>query len=185
MKLSQEWYDLPREDRGHATRALGFTLVEILIGITILVVGILGVATMFGTGYNNVGEGARMTMAVTAARQMLEDVRTIPFDNLVNLNGPGGAGFDTNVLATQPAADPARNIARKWRYALAGAGAGWIFTGAEMANWQNLGVGSVPFGASGLIVVTNPSATMRLISITVRVPGRGNTVQLATLISRL
>jgi prepilin-type N-terminal cleavage/methylation domain-containing protein len=185
MWQSPERHDHLMEKQGRPRRTQGFTLIEILIGITILVVGILGVATMFGTGYTNVGEGARMTMAVTAARQMLEDVRTIPFDNLVNLNGPGGAGFDTNVLGTEPAADPERNIARKWRYALAGDGVGWNFTIAERANWQNLGVGSVPFGASGLIVVTSPSATMRQITITVRVPGRGNTVQLATLISRL
>jgi prepilin-type N-terminal cleavage/methylation domain-containing protein len=185
MRQSPERHGHLMEKHEHPRRTQGFTLIEILIGITILSVGVLGVATMFDTSYTNVGEGARMTMAVTAARQMLEDVRTIPFDNLVNLNGPGGAGFDTNVLGTQPAADPGRNSARKWRYALAGDGVGWNFTNAEKANWQNLGVGSVPFGASGLIVVTNPSATMRLISITVRIPGRGNTVQLATLISRL
>ena len=176
---------------GGPGRAWGFTLIEVLIGITILVVGILGVATMFGTGYSNVGQGAQLTMAVTAARQMLEDVRTIPFDNLLDLNGPGGAGFDTSLLGTQPAADPARNIARKWRYAFAGevAGSGWNFTAAERAAWQSLGVGSVPFGASGLLVVTSPSATLRQIAITVRVPGRGravgNTVQLTTLLSRL
>jgi prepilin-type N-terminal cleavage/methylation domain-containing protein len=181
-------HDRARGPRGGSRRPSGFTLIEVLIGVTILVVGILGVATMFGTGYSNVGQGARLTMAVTAARQMLEDVRTIPFGNLVNLNGPAGTGFDTDLVGTQPAADPARSIARKWRYALAGAGTGWNFTTAEKANWQNLGVGSVPFGAGGLIVVTSPSATMRQIAITVRVPGRGNTVQLmqlTTLISRL
>ena len=185
MKSLPEGHDLSSENRGHPMRSRGFTLIEILIGITILVVGLLGVTTMFGTGFTNVAEGGKMTMAVTAARQMLEDVRTIPFTNLSDLNGPGGAGFDTNLLGTLPAADPARNVARKWRYALAGDGVGWNFTNTEKANWQNLGVGSVPFGASGLIVVASPSATMRQVTITVRIPGRGNTVQLATLISRL
>ena len=184
MQLSPKWPDL-KVRQGHSMRTRGFTLIEILIGITILVVGVLGVATMFGTGYSNVGEGARLTLAVTAARQMLEDVRTIPFNNIVNLNGPGGTGFNTSNLATLPAADPERNIARKWRYALAGDGTGWNFSTAEKAKWQNLGVGNVPFDGSGLIVVTSPSATMRLVTITVNVPGRGNTVQLATLISRL
>lgn len=185
MRHAPAQHDRSRGTRRGPWRPRGFTLIEVLLGITILVVGILGVATMFGTGYSNVGQGAQLTMAVTAARQMLEDVRTIPFGNLVDLNGPAGTGFDTGVLGTQPAADPARGIARKWRYALAGEGTGWNFTTVEKANWQNLGVGSAPFGASGLLVVTSPSATMRQIAITVRVPGRGNTVQLTTLISRL
>lgn len=180
MKLSPERCDLARQDRGRRVGGRGFTLIEILIGITVLVVGMLGVTSMFGTGYINVGEGARMTMAVTAARQMLEDIRTIPFANLLNLNG-----FDTNNSGTQPANNPERAIARKWRYALAGDGTGWGFTAAEKAMWQNLGVGSVPFGARGQISVVNQTATLRLITVTVPVPGRGATVQLTTLISKL
>jgi len=190
MWLSAERPDLTIRQK-HSKRTQGFTLIEILIGITILVVGVLGVATMFGTGFSNVGEGARLTMAVTASRQILEDVRTIPFNNLVNLNG-----FNTGASGTQPAADPEKNIARKWRYALAGEDTanGWTFTSAEKANWQNLGVGNGGFGGRGSIVVTSPSATMRQITITVFAPGRANpnrtqlttpTVQLVTLISRL
>jgi Tfp pilus assembly protein PilV len=152
-----------------------------MIGLTILVVGILGVAGMFGTGYTNVAEGGRMTLAVTAARQMLEDIRTIPFNNLPNLNG-----FDTNNPGTQPANNPEREIARKWRYALAGDGTGWGFTTAEKARWQNLGVGNALFGARGQITVgdtTPQNPTMRQATITVPVPGRGASVQLTTLIS--
>jgi len=180
MEPLPERHDLVKRDRGRPLGAQGFTLIEILIGITILVVGILGVATMFGTGFTNVAEGGRMTMAITAARQMLEDIRTVPFDNLPNLSG-----FDTNNSGTQPANNPERGIARKWRYALAGDGTGWGFTAAEKARWQSLGVGSVPFGARGQISVVNQTATLRRITITVPVPGRGATVQLATLISKL
>jgi prepilin-type N-terminal cleavage/methylation domain-containing protein len=183
MDASRERHDLAKQVRRHAPRARGFTLIEILLGITILVIGILGAASMFGTGYTNVAEGGRMTMAVTAARQMLEDVRTIPFGSLPNLNGPAGTGFNTNSPGSQPASDPERNIARKWRYALAGDGTGWNFTSAEKARWQSLGVGSIPFGASGQITVVNQTATLRLITVTVQIPGRGATVQLATLIS--
>jgi len=161
--------------------ARGFTLVELMVGMTILVVGILGVTSMFGTGYTNVGEGARMTMAVSAARQMLEDIRTIPFNNLLNLNG-----FDTNTAGTQPANNPERGIARKWRYALAGNGAGWNFTAAETAMWSSLYVGNAVFGGEGTITVANQTATLKLVTVTVRTAsGRGATVQLATLISSL
>jgi len=179
MKPSPERSDLAPQDRGRLVGGRGFTLIEILIGITLLVVGILGVATMFGTGYNNLGEGGRMTMAVTAARQMLEDIRTIPFANLAALNN-----FDTNTVASQPANDPERGIARKWRYALAGQGTGWGFTTQEKARWQSLGVGTSIFGAQGRIFVTSPSSTLQQITVTVGVPGGRWTVQLATLISR-
>jgi prepilin-type N-terminal cleavage/methylation domain-containing protein len=180
MKPLPERRGLATKDRGRPEGARGFTLVEIMIGLTILVVGILGVASMFGTGYTNVAEGGRMTLAVTAARQMLEDIRTIPFENLPNLNG-----FDTNNPGTQPASNPEREIARKWRYALAGDGVGWGFTAAEKARWHNLGVGNALFGARGQIAVANQTATLRLITITVPVPGWGAIVQLATLSSRL
>ena len=183
MKPSVKRPDFSRKDGWRRECPPGLTLVEIMIGMTILVVGILGVTSMFGTGYSNVGEGARMTMAVTAARQMLEDIRTIPFDNLLNLNG-----FDTNALGTQPANNPERGIARKWRYALAGAGTGnpWGFSQAEKDMWQQLYVNNVAFAAGGTITVASQTATLRLVTVTVRAAsGRGATVQLATLISRL
>jgi len=181
MKLSPERCDLARQDRGRRVGGRGFTLIEILIGMTVLTIGILGVTSMFGTGYINVGEGARMTMAVTAATQMLEDIRTIPFANLPNLNG-----FDTNASGTQPANNPERGIARKWRYALAGPGTGWNFTAAETAMWYNLGVGNALFGAEGTIAVVSQTATLQLVTVTVAThSGRGATVKLATLISSL
>jgi prepilin-type N-terminal cleavage/methylation domain-containing protein len=181
MKPSAMRPDSSRKDGWRPECPPGFTLIEILVGMTILVVGILGVTSMFGTGYTNVGQGAQVTMAVSAARQMLEDIRTIPFNNLPNLNG-----FDTNATGTQPANNPERGIARKWRYALAGTGTGWNFTAAETAMWQSLGVGNVVFGGEGTITVASQTATLQLVTVTVRTAtasGRGATVQLATLIS--
>jgi Tfp pilus assembly protein PilV len=188
MKPSPERSDLARQERGRRVGGRGFTLIEILIGVTLLVLGILGVATMFGTGYNNLGEGARMTMAVTAARQVLEDVRTLPFDRLPDLNN-----FTTDNAGSVPPADasldPGRamaiSIARKWRYALAGdTGTGWNFTSAEKTKWRSLGVGTAIFGATGRIQVADQTPTLRSISVTVGVPGGRWSVQLATLMSR-
>ena len=160
--------------------ARGLTLVEILIGMTILSVGLLGIAGMFSTVYTDVAAGGKTTMALTAARQILEDMRSIPFGNLGNLNG-----FDTAASASlQPVNDPERAIARKWRYALAGDGTGWNFTTAEKASWTVLSTGGAIFAGSGQISVV-VQGTMRLVTVTVPIPGRGVNVQLATLISRL
>jgi prepilin-type N-terminal cleavage/methylation domain-containing protein len=158
----------------------GFTLIEILIGITILAVGLLGIAGMFSTAYVDISAGGKTTMAVTAARQIIEDMRLLPFDNLVNVNG-----VDTNTVASQPAAQPERDMARKWRYLVAGSGVGWNFTAAEMAQWSSLYTGGANFGGQATVAVTSPSPTLRQVTVSVPVPGRGVTVALSTLISRL
>jgi type IV pilus modification protein PilV len=171
----------------------GFTLIEILIGIIILAVGLLGIAGMFSTAYVDVSAGGKTTMAVTAARQIVEDMRLLPFDNVADLDK-----FNTNNSGTLPPVDTtkdpgrtiARNMARKWRYAIAGDGTGWNFTTAEKQEWGKLTTGgSVVFGGNAVVAVTSPSVTLRQVTVTVSFPGRTpNTtfdVSLSTLISRL
>src|SRR5206468_802712 len=81
----------------------------------ILVVGLLSLATMFPVGYRQITDAGRMTMAVTGARHILEDIGAVPFANIRFLDN-----FDTTSTATLPAADPQQAIARRWRYMLAG-----------------------------------------------------------------
>lgn len=162
-----------------AQRRGGFTLIELLIGATVMAVALLGVASMLPTGYSNVDTAAKMTMALTASRQMIEDTRTIPFDSLVNLDG-----FDSQNPVTLPAGDPERTIARRWRYALAGQGDGFTFTSAEKAVWATLSTATAPFGGRGRISVVVQSPTLRLVTVTVSIPGQVRTVQLATLVSK-
>jgi len=161
----------------------GFTLIEMMIGMTILLFGLLGIAAMFPMGYVVVTDAGKMTMTVTGSRQILEDVRSVPFVNLINLNG-----FDSNNAATLPAAQPERDLARRWRYALAGEGSGFTYTAAEKASWRTLATTSsttsASFGARGTITVVAQTATLRLITVTITVPGRPASVSMATLISR-
>jgi len=143
----------------------GFTLIELLIGMTILTIGLLGVAAMFPMGYRVVHDAGKMTMAQTGTRQILEDVRSVPFQN------------------------------RRWRYALAGEGSGFTYTTAEKAKWSSLSTSSASpntssvtnsvFGAKGVISVVDQTATLRRITITVTIPGRTKTVTIATLVSRM
>jgi len=168
----------------------GFTLIEILIGITILAVGLLGIAGMFSTAYVDINAGGKTTMAVTAARQIIEDMRLLPFANIVNVNANGVNGvFDTNNPATQPNGGPERAMARKWRYLVAGSGTGWNFTAAEMAEWKSLYTGGANFGGQATVTVTSPSPTLRLVTVTVPLQGRTQgavlNISLSTLISSL
>ena len=170
----------------------GFSLIELLIGMSILAVGLLAIATMFSTGYMDVAGGGRTTMAATAARQIIEDIRTLPFDRLTDLDG-----FNSNISGSLAPVDAAldpgrtwsRNVARKWRYVLAGDGVGWGFTLAEKGAWDVLTASGTPFGARGQIAVVSPSATLRQITVTVFVRGHAAgeelPLTLSTLISRL
>ena len=154
----------------------GFTLVELLVGMTFLTVGLLAIAAMFPMAFLVVNESGKMTMTITAARQILEDVRSVPFANITDLNG-----FDTSNAATLPASGTQREIVRKWRYALAGESNGFTYTAAERARWSSLASSETAFGARGRITVTSPSVTMRQVTITISIP-RGRDIQLTTLI---
>ena len=91
-------------------RQHGMTLIELMVGMCILMFGLLAIAAMFPMGYLAIHEAGKMTMTLTATRQILEDVRSVPFAELANLNG-----FDTTNPATLPADQPEREIARRWR----------------------------------------------------------------------
>lgn len=174
------------------TQQRGFSLIELLIGMSIMAVALLSIATMFSTGYSDVAAGGKTTMAAAAARQLLEDIRTLPFDSIADLHtlNTNNAG---SLIAADPTKDPgrtmARNVARKWRYALAGDLTGW--GGAPDAAW----IGSVlmasgtTFGARGQVTVASPTVTLREVTVTVFLRGRSAgeelPLRLATTISRL
>src|SRR6185436_3739108 len=103
---------------------------------------------VFLTGYAGVTSSGRATVGVSAARQMIEAVRLLPFTNVGNLNG-----FDTDDAASQPASGPERELARRWRWALAGEGVGWTFTTTEKDRWTNMFLGEGPLRGKGTITV--------------------------------
>ncbi len=171
---------------GKATRpplltgsARGFSLLELMLGAMVLVVSLLGFIGMFSSGYSNVAESGNMTMAFSAAQQFLEDARAVPFANLTNLNN-----FRTDSAGSQPAGGPEREIARKWRYALAGDGAGWVFTSLEKQRWTVIGTGERVFGGVGQITVTDTTPLLRTVTVTVTTPGRAAPIQLSTVVGR-
>jgi len=163
----------------------GFTLLEVLVGSAVLSVALLAMAAMFPTGYTNITDAGKMTMALTGGRQILEDISALPFDNIGTLNN-----FDTQNPASLPAADPERTIARRWRYALAGEGNGFAFTAAEKAAWSTLSTGQgISLNGRGRInvVALTPTVPPSLsqVTVTITYPGRPTGVQLVTNITRL
>jgi prepilin-type N-terminal cleavage/methylation domain-containing protein len=156
----------------------GFTLVEVLVASMILVVALLTLASMFPVGYRQITDAGRMTMAVTGARHILEDVGDVPFANIANLNGVD-TGSNAGVIAGLGGTEAA--IARRWRYMLAGPGDGFTFTGAETTAWGT----AQPFAGRAVVTVANTSATLRTVTVTVTVPGLPGNVTLSTVIVRM
>lgn len=157
--------------------AQGFATLEILAAATVVAITLLSIATMYLTTYASVERSGDTTVAVGLARRILEDVRSLPFHSLNAIDG-----LDTDDPTTLPADDPERDIARRWRYAVAGESAGWSYTAAEKAAWPSFA--SPGPATRGRIEVTAPSSSIRAVTVTLTVPGRAGDVELATLISR-
>ena len=156
----------------------GFTLVEVLVAAMILIVALLTLASMFPVGYKQIADAGRMTMAVSGARHILEDVGDIPFNNVSNVNGVDTAS-NTGVIAGLGGTESA--IARRWRYMLAGSGNGFTFTAAETTAWGTV----QPFAGRAVVTVANTSATLRTVTVTVTVPGLPGNVTLSTVVVRM
>ncbi len=161
-------------------REAGFTYIELLAAASLMLVSLLALAGMFVTGYSHVNGAGNSTMGLAAARQLVEDARRLPYDNLVNLHG-----FNTDDPNTLPANNPEREVARRWRFALAGEGVGWAFTDEEKARWPSLVNLGAALGAVGNISAVQQTGTITEISVSISVPGSWRQVELSTLIARL
>lgn len=157
----------------------GFTYIEVLVAGALLSVVLLALCAVFLTGYSGVTSSGRATVGVAAARQMIEAVRLLPFASVANLNG-----FDTDNAASQPASGPEREIARRWRFALAGEGVGWTFTTTEKDRWTALLLGEGPMRGKGTVTVAARTTTLWEITVSVRVPGRFKPVAIKTYLAR-
>jgi prepilin-type N-terminal cleavage/methylation domain-containing protein len=156
----------------------GFTLTEVLVAAMILLIALLSLASMFPVGYRQIADAGRMTMAVTAGRQVLEDAGTLPFANVINLNGVDTSS-NTGVIAGLTGPEAA--VARRWRYMLAGSGNGFAFTPAETTAWGNV----QPYAARAVVSVTAPNPTLNQVTVTVTIPGLPSSVTLSTMIVRM
>ena len=84
MKKNIKRFGQPRTSQGQ----LGFTLVEVLIGLSILTVGILGVATMQISAIRGNHFSDNTTTALILAEQKMEDLLSKNYDDgdLNNVN---------------------------------------------------------------------------------------------------
>jgi type IV pilus assembly protein PilV len=65
------------------TESKGFTLIEVLITLVIMAVSLLALATLMATTTKSNSYGSHITEAATFAQDKLEELRAIPWNNVV------------------------------------------------------------------------------------------------------
>jgi len=78
----------------------GMTLVEILVAITVLCVGLLGVAILFPTSSTNIDYGGNMSQGTALAQEKIEEFRNTTFASIT-----GGNDAPTGYTRTWTVAD--------------------------------------------------------------------------------
>lgn len=146
----------------------GFTIIEVLIALMIMTIALVAIAGMFPQGYKQVTDAGRLTMAVTNARAVHEDIRLVPFANLMNLNG-----FDSTNPGTIPASAPENTFATGWQTNLSAA------EGRATVQVDDCGNVANPCGLPA------PDGNLRQITVVVAMTALPQSVQLRTLIVRM
>ena len=95
----------------------GFTLIEVLIGVSIFAIGMLAVARMQYAAVRNTTVGNLTSQATMLANQKMEEIKTIDFADLTNevennLDAQGNPGgiYNRTTTITTPAAPLGDNV---------------------------------------------------------------------------
>ncbi len=80
-----------KEKQNHRTN--GFTLIEVLIAMSIFAIGILGLAKMQISSINGNASARKFTEAIVAAQSEIESLRLMPFANIKNGSAVTPTGY--------------------------------------------------------------------------------------------
>jgi len=74
--------------RPHPTAESGFTIVEVMVAMVILVVGLLGVATMLAKAAESTASSKAREQGVALQRELVEGARGIAYGEKIEYSGP-------------------------------------------------------------------------------------------------
>jgi len=162
----------------------GFTIVEVLVAATILIVALLGIAAVMPTADMNLHLAGQISKAASLGQEMIEVIKNDPFSQLSLYNG-----VDTRNAGTFPIDTPNPPIPGD---------AGNFMGGSNAAKWANdinvyLATGAGITGGYGTIGVSTVATDaggnpiLRKVSVTVNWTdgGRPYQVKLETLASAI
>ncbi len=90
-------------------RTEGFTLVEVLIAVSILAIGILGLTGLAGTAIKNSSYSQAVSSANNLAQERVEALLSVPYSN-IHLTDTTTARADLRRNCTQTDATPAKPV---------------------------------------------------------------------------
>lgn len=90
----------PRRDR----RQSGFSLIEILVAMTVTIIGLAGLMSLYTTTVQGNSRAARTVMASTVGQQTMEELRSLPVQEPV-------VGYQGETLETLVGGFPALDVA--------------------------------------------------------------------------
>ncbi len=162
----------------------GFTVVEMLVASVILVVALLGIATVLPTMDMDLSEAGRSSKAVSLCQEMIEMIKNDPFTQLLSYHN-----VDTRTTSTFPVDDPNPPIPGN---------AGNFMGGSNIAKWKNdialyLATGAGITGGYGTIRIASVASdssgndVLRKVSVVVfwTDGGRPHQIQLDALVSAI
>ena len=88
-KISRDRPSLFRSRRHCPTGTKGFTLIELMISLTVLMIGIIGILAMQMTSLRASGYSRHATEASVLAEDQMEALRSMPAGSIVNQGAPG------------------------------------------------------------------------------------------------
>jgi hypothetical protein len=127
-RVSEQRVALPRHE------PMGFTVVEVLVAAAILVLALLGIASMMPTADMSLHQSGQISKAVSLCSEMIETIKNDPFNALLNYNGadtrnPGAFPLDDPdpIVPGTPGNFMGRSNLTKWKndialYLASGAG---------------------------------------------------------------
>lgn len=103
----------------------GFTLIEVLIAVSIFAVALIALASLATQGMKATESGKRLSQAVNVANQKLEALKAVPYANIQSTGVDGGIGRSCGSAAGTPpvfsctptsATETFENLSFTWSY---------------------------------------------------------------------
>jgi len=103
MRLNRFFIDserLTRRTSIEIQKRKGFSLIEVLVGIALVAIAMLGLAQLFTISLLNNSRSDKITNATFLAQQRIDCMRSLTYDELNAISSPFNEQIDTNVDGT-------------------------------------------------------------------------------------